>query len=77
MDYRTGGPVLDERAGRLRARRRQQERTATEIASDTRDLAWQLIDLLPISDAAVLLGVSKGRITSQRHRLLSSHRAHN
>ena len=35
MDYHTGDPVLDERAARLRARRREQERAAAEIASDT------------------------------------------
>ena len=52
--------------GRLRARRREQERTAAEIASDTRDLAPQLTTQLPVSDAAVSLGVSKGRITQLR-----------
>jgi hypothetical protein len=51
MDYRTGDPVLDERAGRLRALRREQERAAAEIASDTSEL---------------LLGVSKGRISQLR-----------
>lgn len=66
MDYHTGDPALDERAGRLRARRREQERAAAEIASDTRELARQLTTQLPVSDAAVLLGVSKGRITQLR-----------
>jgi predicted RNase H-like HicB family nuclease len=66
MDYHTGDPVVDERADRLRARRREQERAAAEIASDTRELARQLTTQLPVSDAAVLLGVSKGRITQLR-----------
>jgi predicted RNase H-like HicB family nuclease len=68
MDYHTGDPVLDQRADSLRARRREQERTAAEIASDTKDLARQLANQLPVSDAAVLLGVSKGRITQLRDR---------
>jgi predicted RNase H-like HicB family nuclease len=63
MDYHTRDPVLDERADSLRARRREQERAGAEIASDTRELARQPTTQLPVSDAAVLLGVSKGRIT--------------
>src|SRR5258708_22063062 len=63
MDYRTGDPDLDERAGRLRSRRREQGRAAAEIAGDTRELARQLTGQLPVSHAAVLLGVSTGRIT--------------
>jgi hypothetical protein len=35
------------------------ERHASEVASETRELAGQL----PVSDTAILLGVSKGRIT--------------
>jgi hypothetical protein len=35
------------------------ERHAAEVASETRELAGQL----PVSDAAILLGVSKCRIT--------------
>jgi predicted RNase H-like HicB family nuclease len=66
MDYRTGDPDLDERADRLRSRRREQERAAAEIADDTRELARQLTGQLPVSDTAVLLGVSKGRITQLR-----------
>ena len=41
MDYHTGDPVLDERADGLRARRREQERAAAEIASDTSELLGQ------------------------------------
>lgn len=66
MDYHTGDPVLDERTDRLRALRREQERAAAEIASNTRELARQLTTQLPVGDAAVLLGVSKGRITQLR-----------
>jgi len=76
MDYHTGDPVVDERADRLRARRREQERAAAEIASDTREPARQLTIQLPVSDAAVLLGVSKGRITQlRRHRAGAAGRA--
>ncbi len=67
MDYRTGDSDLDERADRLRSRRREQERAAAEIADDTRELARQLTRQLPVSDTAVLLGLSKGRITQLRN----------
>jgi predicted RNase H-like HicB family nuclease len=66
MDYRTGDPVLDERAGRLRALRREQERAAAEIASDTSELLRRFAAQLSVGDAAVLLGVSKGRISQLR-----------
>ena len=66
MEYHTGDPALDERADRLRARRREQERTAAEIASDTSELLRRFAAQLPASDAAVLLGVSKGRISQLR-----------
>jgi len=66
MDYRTGDPVLDERADRLRARRREQERAAAEIASDTSELLRHFAAQLSVGDAAVLLGVSKGRISQLR-----------
>ena len=66
MDYHTGDPVLDERAGRLRVRRREQERAAAEIASDTSELLRRFAAQLSGSDAAVLLGVSKGRISQLR-----------
>src|SRR5216683_913491 len=66
LDYHTGDPVLDERAGRLRARRREQERAAAEIASDTSELLRRFAAQLSVSDAAVLLGVSKGRISQLR-----------
>jgi len=66
MEYHTGDPVLDERAGRLRARRREQERAATEIASDTSELLRRFAAQLSVGDAAVLLGVSKGRISQLR-----------
>jgi len=46
MDYHTGDPVLDERAGRLRARRREQERAAAEIVARPPRLD-PLRDLLP------------------------------
>jgi hypothetical protein len=58
--------VLDERAGGLRARRREQERAAAEIASDTSELLRRFAAQLSVSDAAVLLGVSKGRISQLR-----------
>jgi len=66
MDYHTGDPVLDERAGRLRALRRAQERAAAEIASDTSELLSRFAAQLSVGDAAVLLGVSKGRISQLR-----------
>ena len=66
MDYRTGDPVLDERADRLRALRREQERAAAEIASDTSELLRRFAAQLSVGDAAVLLGVSKGRISQLR-----------
>ena len=66
MEYHTGDPVLDERAGRLRARRREQERAAAEIASDTSEFLRRFAAQLSVSDAAVLLGVSKGRISQLR-----------
>src|SRR6266851_2000299 len=66
MEYHTGDPVLDERAGRLRARRREQERAAAEIASDTSELLRRFAVQLSVGDAAVLLGVSKGRISQLR-----------
>jgi hypothetical protein len=58
LEYRTGDPRLDARSSKLRARRREIERNAAEVASETRELAGQL----PVSDTAILLGVSKGRI---------------
>jgi transcriptional regulator with XRE-family HTH domain len=66
MDYHTGDPVLDERAGSLRARRREQQRAAAEIASDTSELLRRFAAQLSVSDTAVLLGVSKGRISQLR-----------
>ncbi len=66
MDYHTGDPQLDERAGRLRARRREQELAAAEIASDTSELLRRFAAQLSVGDAAVLLGVSKGRISQLR-----------
>ena len=60
--------MLDERAGRLRARRREQQRAAAEIASDTSELLRRFAAQLSVSDAAVLLGVSKGRISQLRGR---------
>jgi hypothetical protein len=66
MEYHTGDPLLDERADRLRARRREQERAAAEIASDTSELLRRFAVQLSASDAAVLLGVSKGRISQLR-----------
>jgi predicted lipoprotein len=72
MEYHTGDPVLDERAGRLRARRREQERAAAEIASDTSELLRRFAAQLSVSDAAVLLGVSKGRISQLRHEYFAA-----
>jgi hypothetical protein len=66
MEYHTGDPVLDDRAGRLRVRRREQERAAAEIASDTSELLRRFAAQLSVGDAAVLLGVSKGRISQLR-----------
>jgi hypothetical protein len=66
MDYHTGDPALDERADRLRARRREQERAATEIASDTSELLRRFAAQLSVGDTAVLLGVSKGRVSQLR-----------
>jgi len=66
MDYHTGDPVLDERAGRLRARRHEQERAAAEIASDTSELLLRFAAQLSVSDTTVLLGVSKGMISQLR-----------
>ena len=66
MDYHTGDSMLDERADRLRARRREQQRAAAEIASDTSELLRRFAAQLSVSDAAVLLGVSKGRISQLR-----------
>ena len=63
LEYRTGDPDLDARSSQLRARRREIERNAAEVASETRELAGQLAGQLPVSDTAILLGVSKGRIT--------------
>src|SRR5260221_11301201 len=54
MDYRTGDPDLDERAGRLRSPRREQERAAPEIASHTRRLALRLTGQPPFSPHASL-----------------------
>jgi predicted RNA binding protein YcfA (HicA-like mRNA interferase family)/predicted RNase H-like HicB family nuclease len=66
MEYHTGDSVLDERAGTLRTRRREQERAATEIASETSELLRRFAAELSVGDAAVLLGVSKGRISQLR-----------
>jgi hypothetical protein len=63
LEYRTGDPDLDSRSSQLRARRKEIERNAAEVASETRKLAGQLAGQLPVSDTAVLLGVSKGRVT--------------
>jgi predicted RNase H-like HicB family nuclease len=63
LKYRTGDPDLDSRSSQLRARRKETERNAAEVASETRKLAGQLAGQLPVSDTAVLLGVSKGRVT--------------
>ncbi|HUY45575.1 MAG TPA: type II toxin-antitoxin system HicB family antitoxin [Streptosporangiaceae bacterium] len=63
LEYRTGDPDLDARSSELRARRREIERNAAEVASETRELAGQLAGQLPVSDTAILLGVSKGRVT--------------
>jgi predicted RNase H-like HicB family nuclease len=59
VEYRTGDPGLDARSSELRTKRKEMERHASEVASETRELAGQL----PVSDTAILLGVSKGRIT--------------
>ena len=67
IEYRTGDPGLDTRTRRLRAKRKEVERDAAEIASSTRELAGQLTGQLPVSDTAILLGVSKGRITQLTH----------
>lgn len=67
IEYRTGDPGLDDRSRRLRAKRKEAERDAAEIASSTRELAEQLTAQLPVSDTAILLGVSKGRITQLTH----------
>jgi predicted RNase H-like HicB family nuclease len=66
MEYHTGDPALDQRTERLRARRREQERAAAEIASDTSELLRRFATQLSVGDAAVLLGVSKGRISQLR-----------
>jgi hypothetical protein len=58
--------VLDERVGRLRARRREQERDATEIASETSELLRRFAAELSVGDATMLLGASKGRISQLR-----------
>jgi len=63
LEYRTGDPGLDARSSELRARRREIERNAAEVTSETRELAGQLAGQLPVSDTAILLGVSKGRVT--------------
>ena len=63
LEYRTGDPDLDARSSELRARRREIERNAAEVTSETRELAGQLAGQLPVSDTAILLGVSKGRVT--------------
>ncbi len=63
LEYRTGDPDLDARSSELRARRREIERNAAEVADETRELAGQLAGQLPVSDTAILLGVSKGRVT--------------
>lgn len=62
LEYRTGDPGLDARSRELRTRRREIERNAAQVASETRELAGQLAGQLPVSDTAILLGVSKGRI---------------
>jgi hypothetical protein len=56
----------NDSAGRLRTRRREQERAATEIASETSELLRRFAAELSVGDAAVLLGVSKGRISQLR-----------
>ncbi|MFY9927268.1 MAG: hypothetical protein WAK82_04610 [Streptosporangiaceae bacterium] len=66
MEYHTGDPVLDGLASRLRARRREQERAATEIANATSELLRSFGAQLSVGDTAVLLGVSKGRISQLR-----------
>jgi len=59
IEYRTVDSDLDSRSRQLRARRRENERNAAEVATETRELTGQL----PASDTAILLGVSKGRVT--------------
>ncbi|MGH3274603.1 MAG: type II toxin-antitoxin system HicB family antitoxin [Streptosporangiaceae bacterium] len=66
IDYRTGDSGIDMRSSRLRAKRRKVESDAAEVASHTRQLAEQLDSRLSVSDTAILLGVSKGRITQLR-----------
>jgi predicted RNase H-like HicB family nuclease len=63
VEYRTGDAGLDARSSELRTKRKVTERHAAEVASETRELAGQLAGQLPVSDTAILLGVSKGRIT--------------
>jgi hypothetical protein len=63
VEYRTGDPGLDARSSELRTKRKEMERHAAEVASETRELAGQLAGQLPVSDTAILPGVSKGRIT--------------
>jgi predicted RNase H-like HicB family nuclease len=63
LEYRTGDADLDARSSELRTRRREIERNAAQVASETRELAGQLAGQLPVSDTAILLGVSKGRIS--------------
>jgi predicted RNase H-like HicB family nuclease len=69
IDYRTGDPGIDARSSHLRARRQELERDAAEVASHTRELSEQLSGQLPVSDTAILLGVTKGRVTQ-----LNAHR---
>lgn len=63
IEYHTGDPGLDARSSELRTKRKEMERHAAEVARETRELAGQLAGQLPVSDTAILLGVSKGRIT--------------
>ena len=62
-EYRTGDAGLDARSSELRTKRKEMERHAAGVASETRELAGQLAGRLPVSDTAILLGVSKGRST--------------
>ncbi len=73
IEYRTGDPGLDDRSRRLRARRKEAQRDAAEITSSTRELAEQLTAQLPVSDTAILLGVSKGRTTQLTHHPPGKH----
>jgi predicted RNase H-like HicB family nuclease len=66
LEYHTGDPDFDSRSSELRTKRKEIERSASEVASETRELAGHLAGRLPVSDTAVLLGVSKGRITQLR-----------